>query len=708
MQFSTKILTLLCAAIIAAPCTYAQKSMRMTPGDVKNFSLPSFEKKTGFKEWEIFGSSANYVSDEQVFVKDMRLELFNGKEDLQKTAEFKSDTAEFSISETRAKSADTLFVSGDSFKLQGDNWLWSGAKRFVNLNENVSVEFTAERDGNLEKLRIKSAKAAMDYSTDADKFVFENSVNVIGESFTIECDRLKTQSPKSGGRSLAALKEIEAEQNVKITQEKISATAQAARLIPSSGDLSLLGSPMVIDTSSKASVSGDRIDFEKEKSLATAHSSADKRVRAKALIISERDGKEQASVISADRIEMHSAESENTFHFKGNVHVIGDGFEAFGDKITAKSDKNSDNKKSSITRIFGDGNIRFVSQNRTATGDRLEIYTQNGEVWLKNNARLEDKPRGITLDADNIVLLRENDRAIASGNGNSRITLTILQSENFGLSQQKEARKTVIQSRSLRMDKTDSEIILNFMRDVEISSEDIRAKCEFMDVYAEAESIEGRTAIRRIEAFENVVVNQKGSQAQAQIVKIFPRIDVQISKTQRTQHRYILLLSPDDEPQKRPLMILPPIESIGLAETDKKAARKNTLIESDKQSFVSGEEKDTYIFEGNVVINGTDFAADCQKVEVEMKPDKSGKRNISLIVMTDNVSVSQGKRSAAAGRADIYPEQEMIALTDSPIVVNEDGTQARGSRITFTKGKSSLSIENPTIRLPQIGGGAKK
>ena len=51
---------------------------------------------------------------------------------------------------------------------------------------------------------------------------------------------------------------------------------------------------------------------------------------------------------------------------------------------------------------------------------------------------------------------------------------------------------------------------------------------------------------------------------------------------------------------------------------------------------------------------------------------------------------------------DIYPEEEMITLSDSPTVLNEDGSRANDTRMIYTKGKKSISIENPIITLPKM------
>ena len=53
-----KTAILACAIFVGASLFAQDSSMRMLPGTVKNFELPSFDERTGYKEWEIFGAQA--------------------------------------------------------------------------------------------------------------------------------------------------------------------------------------------------------------------------------------------------------------------------------------------------------------------------------------------------------------------------------------------------------------------------------------------------------------------------------------------------------------------------------------------------------------------------------------------------------------------------------------------------------------------------
>ncbi|MBR4597146.1 MAG: hypothetical protein IKO42_01980, partial [Opitutales bacterium] len=477
-----------------------------------------------------------------------------------------------------------------------------------------------------------------------------------------------------------------------------------AVLLPSENRLFLSDSPKIADRKSGASVEGHKIEFTKDDSTATALSSPDKKIRAKARIISEEGGKKQTTTIYANSIKMVNFDDKNVFLFSGKVHVSNPEFQAFADEIEAVADKASKSQKYAVLKITGKGNVEFTREEWRATSKTIEIYPQKGEVWLEQNARLADSKKGIVLRAFEIVLTKEDNRATAFGDRSkpdSFVYVDIAQSPELGLPK-KSVKNTRIKSRSLMASWQNKKVFLKFTRDVEVSSQDMKATCSFVDVYAQEDAKKGKSEIKKIEAYGDVVVSQDGSEARAQIAKIYPKVEIG-DKSGKTAHRFMEFLIDPEQPNFRPKMILPEIENIGLSQKSKDAKAKKTEIVSDKQSYVSGEANDTYLFENNVEITGTDFAASCERIEVSIKPEKAGKLQIAQISLIKDLKISQGGRLATAGRADINPLKETVALTENPTVQNDDGSKASGSRMIYTRGKQNISIENPRITLPPIG-----
>ena len=696
------------SAVIACCALFAQdSSMRMLPGTVKNFELPSFDEKTGYKEWELFGAHAKYFNDKKIDVENMRLEMFEPSKNGKKKATFKSAFAEVSASEKTAKSPKTLFVSGEGFALQGDDWLWRGAKRDVEMSKNVKVNFEAKREKSTQKMEIKSGYAAMSYYGDENKFSFKNDVKVKGDDFEINCENLDTEAPKnrSGKDELNSLKEISASGNVEMRQENISARAQVAQFTPSLGNMVLLGAPEVVDLKSKAAVAGNKIEVFRNDNLAVATSSQDGRLRAKAVIISDKDGEASTTTISADTIKMRNLPDSNTFEFIGNVKVESPDFTASADDFSALAKKSEKNQKYAISKITGSGNVVFERNRQKSYSDKIEILPNEEKVFLTGRAKLLDDERAVTLNADAITLLNRENKAVAKskdGAKNSFVTVDISESPDID-GQKLSKRKTRIHAKQLDCEWGKSkDVVFKFADKVNIISGDIFANCNKLNVYAKNGS-KGSSSVDKIEAFDNVQIKQNDSMAEAQEAKILPQVEI-VGDYGRQQHRYIELATSAEKPDLRPKMTLPELGNIGFAQNSRKLVPRKTEIVSDKQTYVSGKEFDTYIFEGNVKISGTDFEGACDKIEAQMKPTKSGKRKISLIILKGNLHLVQGggEKKVTAGRGEILPSEEMIVLSESPVVENADSSRASGSRMIYKRGMKSISIENPQISLPQF------
>lgn len=699
-----------CIAFLALPalCPAASEEFdtsKMIPGDVSNFELTGFDKKSGFKEWELFGKKAKYFNAQKIDVFDMTLDMFDGKKTAEKKATFTTDFAEVSAPAKTARGKTPLTVSGKGFTLMGDEWLWDGDNKFVEMFKSVKINFQSEKDEIIDKLDISSSAARMGYDGPDNIFKFMQNVRVSNDDFQITCDELETESPKkSAGEKIESLKEVRALKNVAIAHERIYATAGEAVLLPSQKKFFLTGSPKITDKQSGASVQGYKIEFTKEDSTATALSSPDKKVRARANIISEEDGKKQITSIFANSIKMVNSGDQNVFYFTGKVHIDNPEFQAFADDIEAVADKSPHGKNFSIRKITGKGNVEFLREARRATSNRIEIYPQKGEVWLEQNARLSDRSKGITLRAHEIILTKEDGRAIAFGDRSkpdSFIYADISQKADLGLP--KSAAKSVrIKSRALMASWEGKNVSLKFTRDVEVSGDDIRATCNSVEVLASEDAQKGKSDVKKIEARGDVSVWQDGSRALAQIAKIYPSVEIS-GKAGTTAHRFMEFLTDPEQPSFRPKMILPEISGIGLSQKTKDAKVQKTEIVSDKQSYLSGKENDTYLFENNVSITGTDFGASCQSIEVSIAKSKIGKLQIAQISLIKDLKITQGGRTATAGRADINPVLETVSLTENPVVQNEDGSRAMGTRMVYTRGKQNISIENPRIKLPPLG-----
>lgn len=701
--------------IITSTILFSQSNMRMTPSTVKSFELPSFDEKTGFTEWEFFGKNAKYLDENNVLVEDMKLELFDGSEKKIKKATFTSDLMNLSPSTSIANGKDKIFVQGENFKIVSQNWLWESKSKKMLLSKDVDIKFENDKD---EQTTITSNIAIFTYDGDVNQFEFKDNVLVKGKEFSIICDDLQTFSPKKSKQDVDAFQKITAKKNVKMSQKKVEATAEGLDYNPKDGTGSLYGKPIVIDLDSKASLSGNLITFDKNKSEVVAKSSNDKKIRTTSVIISEDSQKNQSTtIIVADETTMKNHSDETQFDFKKNVAVSSKDFKAYADSLEAIAKKNNDGKFT-LNKILGKSDVRLLRDGKSARAGLIEIYPEDDLIILKKNTLLQESKKGISLAGETIALHKKDDRANAFSKQDdplSFVTVTIMETGN--VPNVKTAKHTIIKSKKLTSQKYNEDIILDFSDNVKIDSGDMIATCDTMRVFADSKS-DGKSSINKIENFGNVIVKQKASEARAEHIIIYPKAEIKADNTS-SQNKFVELLIWDEKPNVRPQMSLPTISGIGLSETPKNnISSKPTVIISDSQSYVNGKDSDKYFFDGNVIITGTDFDASCDKIEVVMKPDKSGEKKIQLIIMTGNIKITQQLKLVSAGRAEILPIEEMITLSENPTIINnEDKTKAVGYKMVYRRGKKSISIEGsqfpqnnkksdkhlrPTITLPPI------
>ena len=144
-----------------------------------------------------------------------------------------------------------------------------------------------------------------------------------------------------------------------------------------------------------------------------------------------------------------------------------------------------------------------------------------------------------------------------------------------------------------------------------------------------------------------------------------------------------------------------------------------TVIESDYLELVTGTDQNVFLFEGNVRVEGTNLTAACDRMEVvasrevELDPEATfGEIGaIEKIIALGSVVISQAGRTAEAGRAEIFPREGKVILTENPRVTDEKGMVATGPRMVLNQGERRVVIEGteasdpeerPTVSLPSL------
>lgn len=670
----------------------------MLPGSVKNFELPNFDDKSGLKEWELFGDLATYINDRRIDVENIKLDIFDKDNTAAPRAVITSPKAQVDPSDGKVFGDSEIFVKGEDFNLDGKVWRWDSRKKFMEILDSVKIDFRGQ--GSSGATKAESDTGSLDHGGKRNIFTLSKNVRVKGDDLDLKCQKitLTTGEDKKG-----RFESMDAEKNVFIRRDGRDAEAQSAIFTPAKELMVLKGNPKITDVKSGCVLLGDTIMLDKKNRRVESIASPDKKLRATAVLLHKDErGKEQSMLISADSIKMESAEKNDKFTFSGDVKITAPDFTAKCMQMTALS-LNADSSNPKIQIITGSGNVRLANESGNARADNFEIIPDKDEILLIDNCELTDPKKSSRLKSHVMIFKRKKNNGIALSNPKEKNSLVNLfvddgadisaYADTSGVSAKKGG--TTIKSRKLNFAREGEDMAFTFFDDVSINSGDIDAKCQKMTVFTGPDS-GGKSAVQKITADRQVQISQSEYTANAETAVIYPKLKTENSDTKKP-HKFVELGIAGDNPGLRPQVTLPPLGNIGLNDpaAAKAASKKNTVITSDKQWLASAPDADRYYFEGDVRVDGTDMNAECGRIEVVMKPSKgSKKKRITQIIMTDSVKLTQGLKEAECGRADIYADEEMIVLSQDPVVFNrEDNTRASGFKMVYNRGKGGISIE---------------
>jgi lipopolysaccharide transport protein LptA len=135
---------------------------------------------------------------------------------------------------------------------------------------------------------------------------------------------------------------------------------------------------------------------------------------------------------------------------------------------------------------------------------------------------------------------------------------------------------------------------------------------------------------------------------------------------------------------------------------DTPAPPGSTVITSDE--LHSDQVAHTSIFDGKVLVVGTNFRMTCQEMTVFFTNDNK----VQKIVATGDVVINQPDRVTHCGHAEYYKDNDTFVLTDSPIIHDHDN-EVHGVRITIDRqtqkmtvdgGRSKVIIGNQSLGAP--------
>lgn len=126
-------------------------------------------------------------------------------------------------------------------------------------------------------------------------------------------------------------------------------------------------------------------------------------------------------------------------------------------------------------------------------------------------------------------------------------------------------------------------------------------------------------------------------------------------------------------------------------------APQETVITSNELELVGGDAENRFYFTDNVKITGTNLLATCDYMEVIAARSGPTEKTvgqmgaIQKILMKGNVVIEQAGRVATAGQAEILPHEDVVILTENPMVKDSQGT-VTGYKMELLKGERKAKV----------------
>lgn len=142
------------------------------------------------------------------------------------------------------------------------------------------------------------------------------------------------------------------------------------------------------------------------------------------------------------------------------------------------------------------------------------------------------------------------------------------------------------------------------------------------------------------------------------------------------------------------------------------AAVVPTVITSTKMEMWSTDTETRSVFQQNVVVTGSNLKMTCDKLDVtaiRLGDPKNKDATLGALdkfktlVATGNVHIIQGDREVTCGRAEVFPVEDRVVLTEKPVVIDSSGPYiATGDRIVLLKGERRVFGDNIRLQGPPI------
>ena len=134
-----------------------------------------------------------------------------------------------------------------------------------------------------------------------------------------------------------------------------------------------------------------------------------------------------------------------------------------------------------------------------------------------------------------------------------------------------------------------------------------------------------------------------------------------------------------------------------------------TELRGDHLEMTSTDEETLTIVTGNVVLTGTNLRITCDQLTI--RAIRLGDKDAAIgtiekfkyILAMGNVHITQGDRESTSQRAEVFPREDMVVLSDDPVIIDKsNGFVGAGEKITLFRGKREVRVEKPKFTGPPI------
>lgn len=135
-----------------------------------------------------------------------------------------------------------------------------------------------------------------------------------------------------------------------------------------------------------------------------------------------------------------------------------------------------------------------------------------------------------------------------------------------------------------------------------------------------------------------------------------------------------------------------------------------TELRSDRLVMHSTDEETTALATGNVVLTGTNLRITCDSLTIIAT--RLGDRDATIpevekfkyILATGNVRIIQGDRESTSQRAEVFPREDKVVLTEDPVIIDKsNGFVGAGETITLFRGRREVLVDKPRFTGPPVG-----